>query len=172
MARVALQHGLGAITLTGVAAGLVFAIFEMVAAAMLMGAGAALMPLRMIGALVLGPAALDPGYSLAAAAMTGVIVHLVLSVTFTAVFTFIVSAISTATLGEVVATPGSIVLAGVLFGVALWLVNFYIVAPAAGWTWFPEQTNAGVQFFAHGFFFGAPTGWILTRLRRVVAAPV
>lgn len=33
------------------------------------------------------------------------------------------------------------------------------IAPVAGWTWFPEQTNPVVQLLAHAFFFGAPVGW-------------
>ena len=34
-------------------------------------------------------------------------------------------------------------------GFALRIVNFYALAPAFGWTWFPNGTNAAVQFVAH-----------------------
>lgn len=54
------QHG----AVAGVVAGLVFAAFEMLASAFIAGAEAFFMPLRMIGAIALGPEALDPGYSL------------------------------------------------------------------------------------------------------------
>jgi hypothetical protein len=168
MARVAGRFELGTIVTTGIAAGIIFAVFEMLAAAILMGIGAAVMPLRMIGALVLGPAALDPGYALEVAAPTGVVVHMVLSVVFAGIFAALVSPIATATAGELVSTPRGLALAGAVFGTALWLVNFYIVAPAAGWQWFPEQTNPVVQFLAHAVFFGAPVGWMFSRSRAAV----
>jgi len=168
MARVAMRYGLGTTVATGIVAGIVFAVFEMVAAAILMGPEAAVMPLRMIGGMVLGPAALDPGYSLAMAAMAGVVVHLALSIFFTGVFAVIASAVAVRTTGELLSTPGSLALAGIVFGIALWLVNFYIIAPVAGWTWFPERTNALVQFLAHAFFFGALAGWMLGRSRTVM----
>ena len=60
MARVAIRFGLGTIVTTGIAAGIIFAVFEMFAAAIMMGVEAAFMPLSMIGAMVHGPAALDP----------------------------------------------------------------------------------------------------------------
>jgi hypothetical protein len=154
MARVGVRFGPGTIVAAGVVAGLLFAAFEVIAAALMMGPAAAFMPLRMIGAMVLGSAALDPGYSLAVAATAGVVVHMILSVAFTAVFAFIASPI---------ATTGRLALAGMAFGTGLWLVNFYVIAPLAGWTWFPEQTNAVVQFAAHAFFFGGPIGWMLGR---------
>ena len=165
MARVAIRFGLGPIVTTGIAAGIIFAVFEMFAAAILMGVEAAVMPLRMIGAMVLGSAALDPGYPPEIAATTGVIVHMVLSIAFAGVFAALVSPVATTAVGDVLSTPRGLALAGILFGTALWLVNFYIVAPAVGWTWFPEQTNRAVQLMAHAVFFGAPVGWILGRSR-------
>jgi hypothetical protein len=165
MARVAIRFGLGAIVTTGIAAGIVFAVFEMFAAAILMGVGAAIMPFRMIGAMVLGRAALDAGYLVEIAAPTGVIVHMILSIAFAGVFAAITSPLATTAAGDLLSTPRGLGLAGMLFGIALWLVNFYIVAPMAGWTWFPEQTNPVVQFVAHAFFFGAPVGWMLGRSR-------
>ncbi|MBI2187735.1 MAG: hypothetical protein HYU37_11570 [Acidobacteria bacterium] len=62
MARVAVRFGLGTIVATGIVAGIIFAAFEMFAAALLMGPDAAAMPLRMIGAMVLGAEALEPTY--------------------------------------------------------------------------------------------------------------
>ena len=69
-------------------------------------------------------------------------------------------------------TPTSLAIAGALFGIALWLVNFYVIAPVVGWQWFPEQTNPIVQFLAHTFFFGAPAGWMLARSRLLIAPRV
>ncbi|RWM80607.1 MAG: hypothetical protein EOR83_25535, partial [Mesorhizobium sp.] len=53
--RWGLQQG----AVAGIVAGIVFAAFEMAASAFMMGAEASFMPLRMIGAIALGPEALD-----------------------------------------------------------------------------------------------------------------
>jgi hypothetical protein len=172
MTRLAVGFGLGTTVATGIVAGIAFAMFEIFAAAILMGPEAAVMPLRMIGAMVLGPDALDSGYSLEGAAMTGVIVHMVLSVVFAGIFVAIASPIITATAGTRLTTAGSLALAGILFGTALWLVNFYVIAPLAGWTWFPERTNPVMQFLAHAFFFGCPVGWMLGRSRAAIGPTV
>jgi uncharacterized membrane protein YagU involved in acid resistance len=134
----------------GIVAGLVFAAFEMLASAFMAGADAFFMPLRMIGAIALGPEALDPGYSLATAAFAGVIVHIILAVIYGLIF------------GAFAATlrgPGAFVGFGSLFGFALWLINFYLIAPSA-FPWFLEA-NPMVQFIAHTFFFGSVLGlWL------------
>ena len=163
MARVAVRFELGTIVATGIVAGIVFAAFEMFAAALLMGPDAVLMPLRMIGAMVLGAEALEPTYPILDAAMAGVIVHLLLSIVFTGVFAAIAGPMLAAS--GLSTTRGMLALAGIVFGIALWLVNFYLIAPAAGWTWFPERTDPVVQFLAHAFFFGCAAGWMLSRGR-------
>jgi uncharacterized membrane protein YagU involved in acid resistance len=134
----------------------------MVAAAVLMGPQAFFMPLRMIGAIVLGSAALDPGYSLASAGFAGVIVHMVLSI----VFALILAAFASPVAGTAALAAG-----GIAFGIVLWLVNFYLVAPLAGWTWFPDRSNQVVQFVAHALFYGCPVGWYLGRSRVPIAPP-
>jgi hypothetical protein len=48
---------------------------------------------------------------------------------------------------------------GSVFGLALWLVNFYVIAPTA-FPWF-LQASPAVQFIAHTFFFGSVLGWFL-----------
>jgi hypothetical protein len=169
MARVASRFDLGTIVVTGIVAALVFAAFEMLVAALQMGVDAAVMPLRMIGAMVLGPAALEPTFSLVNAAAAGVVVHVVLSIVFTAIFALMAPPLLAAM--GVGSTSGSLAVAGAAFGVALWLVNFYLIAPAAGWIWFPERTDPIVQFVAHAAFFGGMAGWMLGR-RRLVLSPV
>jgi hypothetical protein len=168
MARVAVRFELDTIVTTGIVVAILFATFEMIAAAILMGPAAAVMPLRMIGAMVLGPAALDAGYSLAVAAMVGILVHVILSIIFTGMFAVTASALTVTAAGDLLSIPSGLALAGILFGIVLWLVNFYIVAPVAGWTWFPERANPVVQFLAHAFFFGCPAGWMLGRVRTVM----
>ncbi|TIP84365.1 MAG: hypothetical protein E5X60_31545, partial [Mesorhizobium sp.] len=80
--RWGLQQG----AVAGIVAGIVFAAFEMAASAFMMGAEAFFMPLRMIGAIALGPEALDPGYPLLTAGIAGVIVHLILAIAYGIVF--------------------------------------------------------------------------------------
>lgn len=147
---------------TGVAAGLLFIGFEMVATALLTGSATAFMPLRMISAIVLGPAALESNYSPFVAGITGLAVHLLLSTAFAALFAEIVTRIERATEGELMATSGQLALAGTVFGTALWLVNFSVIAPMAGWTWFPENVHHIVAFLGHAFFFGCPLGWMFS----------
>lgn len=53
-----------------------------------------------------------------------------------------------------------------IYGLALWIVNFYLIAPAAGWSWFPERTNMVVQFIAHTLLFGMVLGIYLDRAGR------
>lgn len=161
MVTVATKFGLRHVVAAGVIGGLIFAMFEMLAAALLQGLDAVFMPLRMIGGIVLGSAALDPTYSLLVAALVGVIVHLVLSIGFAFIFAAIVSP---------TASEASLAGAGALFGTVLWLINFYVIAPIAGWTWF-QEASVIVQFLAHAFFFGCPLGWYLARSRTIVVRP-
>ncbi len=134
----------------GIVAGLGFAAFEMLASAFMAGADAFFMPLRMIGAIALGPEALDPGYSLLAAGFAGVVVDVILAIIYGLIF----GAVAAMLLG-----PGAFIGLGSLFGLALWLVNFYVIAPAA-FPWFLDA-NPVVQFIAHTFFFGSVLGlWL------------
>lgn len=137
------QQGLVA----GIVAGLVFAAFEMLASAFMMGAGAFFMPLRMIGAIALGSQALDPGYSLWTAGFAGVVVHMVLAIIYGLIF----GAVATMLRGA-----AALISLGWIYGLALWLVNFYVIAPTT-FPWFLDA-NPVVQFIAHTFFFGAVLG--------------
>jgi uncharacterized membrane protein YagU involved in acid resistance len=154
----ALRFGAGPAVVAGIIAGLLFAGFEVAAAAVMTGPEAVFMPLRMIGAIVLGAEALDPSYSLVTAASAGVIVHMVLSIVFALVF---------ALFAPVTSSPAILTVSGIAFGIVLWVVNFYAIAPVMGWDWFPEQTNPVIQFVAHAFFFGWPVGWYLSSTSRV-----
>lgn len=136
--------------IAGVVAGIVFAAFEMLTSALMMGAAAFFMPLRMIGAIALGPEALDPGYSIQTAGLAGVIVHVILSIVYGVVF---------AELATMLRGPAAFVMGGAAFGLALWLVNFYVIAPMA-FPWFLESSPL-VQFVGHTFFFGMVLGYYL-----------
>jgi hypothetical protein len=162
--------GLDLIIVTGIVAGFLFAGFEMLAAVVMMGPGAAVMPLRMIGAMALGADALEPSYSIAWAATAGIAVHMALSIVFAGIFAAIAAPLAISL--NFLSRPGRLALAGTLFGIILWLTNFYVIAPLAGWTWFPERTSPIVQFVAHAFFFGCPVGWMLGRSRFVTGPPL
>ena len=139
----------------GIVAGIVFAAYEMIASAALMGGEAFFMPLRMIGAILLGPVALDPGYSLLAAGLAGVAVHITLAVLYGMAFAMVTGGLRSA------ATD---ILLGAAYGTGLWLFNFYVIAPAA-FPWFLDSPPA-LQFIGHSVFFGAVLGWFVWNRRQ------
>lgn len=145
-----MRWGLRQGAIAGVVAGIVFAAFEMIVSALMMGPAAFFMPLRVIGAIALGPATLDPGYSVATAGFAGVIVHMVLAIIYGGVFGEIAAMLR----GRV-----AFIAAGTIFGFTLWLINFYLIAPIA-FPWFIDA-NPLVQFIAHAFFFGSVLGYYL-----------
>jgi hypothetical protein len=142
----------------GIIAGLVFAMFEMIMAAIQMGGEAFFMPLRMIGGIVLGEQALAPETSLIVAGAAGLLVHMMLSALYGA-------GVALAAVVVPQLRSGTVTLVGwaSIAGLALWLVNFYVIAPIAGWNWFPNDTDPVVQFVAHTFFFGSVLGLYLSR---------
>lgn len=140
----------------GVIAGIIFAVFEMVLAA-IMGQGF-FAPLRMIGAIALGEGALEPAYSLATAGVTGLVVHMMMSALYGAVFAAVVLRVA-----ALRTSRAAITAVATAFGFALWIVNFYIFAPVL-FPWF-AMANPVVQFFAHTFFFGTALGLLLAARR-------
>ena len=143
----------------GAIAGIVFAMFEMLATALMNGAAAFFMPLRMIGAIVLGQGALQPSYPLLTAGLAGMVVHMMLSVVFGIVFALLVASVP-----ALASSTMALLAAASAYGLLLWLVNFYLIAPAAGWVWFTES-NPVVQFLAHTVMFGTALGFYLDRVR-------
>lgn len=81
------------------------------------------------------------------AGFAGVVIHLVLAIVYGLIF----AAVATMLRG-----PGALIGLGCIFGLALWLVNFCVIAPTA-FPWFLEADPV-VQFIAHTFFFGAVLG--------------
>ncbi|MGD9890205.1 MAG: hypothetical protein AB7R89_01810 [Dehalococcoidia bacterium] len=150
----AVLHGI----VGGLIAGVVFAMAVMVMAAILQGSMSAFwMPLRMIGAIVLGQEALMPRYSLLEAGAVGAILHMMLSAMFGLVFALAAWAVP-----ALARSAGLLILAASIYGLLLWLVNFQIIAPVAGWDWFPNRANQFWQgFVAHTFFFGTVLGMYL-----------
>ncbi|WP_143526840.1 hypothetical protein [Rubrobacter xylanophilus] len=153
-ARTGMGRGLLAGLVTGIVAGVVFAMFEMVVAAV-MGQGF-FAPLRMIAAIGLGEGALPPQASVGLATIVpvGLVIHMVLSMLYGAGFGMVASVV-----GILKENRWALVGAATLFGLALWIVNFYVIAPFA-FPWF-GMANPLVQFIAHTFFFGTVLGLLL-----------
>lgn len=158
------SQGLGRWAVTGivwgVVAGIVFAMFEMIMAAIL-GQGF-FMPLRMIGAIILGQGALMPTYSLAGAAVVGIILHMMLAAMYGLVFGVVVGAVAALRSSRV-----TLVVAATVYGFALWIFNFYVVT-AVAFDWF-KMANTTVQFFAHTFFFGTMLGLLFAARSSLVS---
>ncbi len=143
----------------GIIAGIVFMVFEMVVALVLQGAPFG--PPRMISAIVLGQGALpmNPTVGLTTALPVAMIIHFVLSAIYGMVFGVIASAI-----GALRNSRGALIVAASVFGLLLWLVNFYVIAPVL-FPWF-LMASLVVQSIAHTFFFGTALGLMLgIRLR-------
>ena len=144
----------------GIVAGMVFILFELIIAGIT--GPSAVMPLRAISAVVLGPGALEPSVNVVAAVIIGLIVHFVLAAIFGLIFGMIAWGIRSLTDGV-----GALVGAAAAYGLVLWIVNFYVIAPRT-FPWFTEA-NPVVQFFAHTVFYGAVLGLLLVGARRAGA---
>jgi hypothetical protein len=148
--------------LYGVLAGILFGLVEIGAAA-LMGAPAS-GPLRMFASIVLGRDALGAG-SLGTVAIVGSIVHLALSAIFGIVYRAFLAWLAP---GRRLAwgKQGGV---GLLYGGALWLVNFQIVARLL-YPWFLDTPQLQ-QFLLHALFFGLPLSWMYAGAERQVFGP-
>lgn len=143
----------------GIIAGIVFAMFEMIMAAVLNGTEAFFVPLRMIGAIGLGTSALDPTGSLLTAGGAGLVIHMALSMMYGVAVAAVlarVPALSRTTTSTVAVASAA--------GFGLWVFNFFVLARIFGWTWFPDTQNIAVQFIAHTVMFGSVLGLVIDRL--------
>jgi len=142
----------------GIVAGIAFAMFEMIIAALLNGSDAFFMPLRMIAGIGLGTSALDPSTSLVTAGAVGLVIHMVLSMTYGLVVAGVVTQA-----GSLTRSTASVLVVTSLAGFALWILNSFVLAGLFGWNWFPDSQNPAVQFAAHTFMFGTVLGLVLDR---------
>ena len=139
--------------LAGIVAGLVFLVAELLLVPMLLG-GSAWGPPRMIAAIVLGEEVLPPPATFDGfIVLTAVAFHLVLSILYAVVFALVARTWSL----------GMAVLAGTLFGLLLYALNFY--GMTALFPWFAEARN-GVSIVAHALF-GAVLGLVYKMRQRV-----
>ena len=143
--------GIGA--LTGVLAGLVFALFQVIMTAV--GLGPPLSELtEMVEGVAFGGGSISaPGIAAPEIAIAG-LTHLVLSAIYGAVFGAVASKVGALRNNRI-----ALIGAATVFGLLIWIVNFFVIAPVA-FPWF-AQTNAVVQFFAHTLFYGTVLGLLL-----------
>lgn len=134
----------------GLIAGLVFLVLEMLMVPLFMG-GSPWGPPRMIGAIGIGQSALPPPatFSLPIVAVA-IIVHFVLSVIYAVVLAFIIDRLDV----------GMAMLAGAVFGLVLYIVNFY--GFTAIFPWFVNARN-WVTIFTH-IVFGFGAAWVYKAL--------
>ena len=135
--------------LLGFVAGGAFIAFEVVVAAIL-GPGP-LGPPQMIGAILLGQGVLQPLATPAFVAFAGLMIHFLLSALYGGAFGAITQFVRPLGANRVL-----LVGAATVFGLLLWVVNFYLISPLA-FPWF-GMANPIVQFVAHTFFFGSVLG--------------
>lgn len=148
-----LLHGI----VGGVVAGIVFAIAEMLITVAL--GGPILAPLALISTIVLGMQALAPAFPLITAVIVGLVVHVVTSAIFGVIFVYLLA------LANQLAAPASLLLLyGAIYGLALWIVNFFII----GALFFPQflmVDQLWQGFVPHVFFYGLPLAGYVAAVR-------
>jgi hypothetical protein len=141
----------------GVIAGIIFAVMQVITAGGLGQTG--LMPLRMFASVVMGSGAMTTT-EVAATVVVGVIVHLVLSAAFGAIYGMIDARIAE----RHRASWASQAVFGMVYGVVLWFVNFQIIARIL-YPWF-LGTPQGLQMMLHALAFGLPVGLMFAATER------
>lgn len=113
-----------------------------------------LLPLRLTGAIVSGDPQAATLYTEALTIPAGILIHLVLSAFFGALFGLAVAE------SPAFRSFQWLVFGGAIFGLFIWLINYEIIAPLL-FPWF-SQANTALVVVAHTIFFGATLGLLLT----------
>src|SRR5712691_4465862 len=102
----------------GIISGIIAAIGMMMAEMIIASAMGmdAFMPPRMIAGIVLGKGAMDPSTPLMTAALTGMGLHMMLSIVYGLVFAWLVANV------RALQTTATVIAAGAVFGLLLWLI--------------------------------------------------
>jgi hypothetical protein len=101
--------------------------------------------LRRIAAMWIGPQALGPDFPFTAVALVGMFIHFGLSALFGLIFTWLTES----RVHELARSRAVLVLAATGYGLLLWPLNVYLIAPFVGWEWFAQETEPAVQAAAH-----------------------
>lgn len=149
----------------GLLAGIGFALIELLLMGALDGQVEVARFLRRIAAMWIGPAALAPDYPFGIVAAVGSVMHLGLSAIFGLIFTWLTESI----VPRLARSPGALLAAATAYGLLLWPVNVYLVAPFVGWEWFAHETAPVVQAAAH-LGYGMVLGlYLYRRASRLIA---
>lgn len=141
----------------GLLAGAVFMVLEMVMVPVFLG-GSAWAPPRLIAAIGLGRGVLPPPATFdLTIVLMGLLIHFALSVLFTVVLAVLLPRVG----------AGAPLLVGALYGLALYLVNFY--GFTALFPWFAMARN-WVTIVTH-LVFGAVAAWAYLRYRGTTLMP-
>lgn len=143
----------------GIIAGIIFAIMEIAAAAIL--GNPPLTPVRMFASVVLGKSAMQTA-SLGSVVVVGLAAHLALSAFFGLIYGLVNAGLSR----ETETSWGRQTGLGLLFGVLIWAVNFQIIARIL-YPWFLTAPQF-MQMAMHAMFFGLPLGLMYAAAERRV----
>jgi hypothetical protein len=141
----------------GLIAGMIFAVMEVVGAAMM--GQPPLMPIRMFASTVLGQAAL-----METATGTVLIVGLAAHFALSAIYGLIYGLINAKFSAPTETSYGRQAGLGLLFGAMLWLVNFQVIARVL-YPWFLDAPQF-LQMAMHAMFFGLPLGLMYAEAER------
>ena len=134
--------------LAGIIAGIFFIIAEMAIAGLSQN-GTFIGPLKMIAGIPLqqAPGTITNGEAL----MFGLSFHMIYSIALGIIAAFL------ATIPICRSSPACLIVLGMFFGTFIWLINFYVLAPAINAPWF-GGANPLTQFLLHTFLFGMILG--------------
>ncbi len=136
-----------AVIWAAIIAGIVFMMLEMVLVATV-GGGSPSGPPRMIAAMVMGEGVLPPPATFEMAPMlVAMLVHFTISIVYAIILGWIISSRDL--------NLGMSLLAGAVFGLLLYFVNFYVFT--AVWPWF-EMARGTISLVAH-VAYGLALGW-------------
>jgi hypothetical protein len=137
----------------GVIGGAIFMMAEMLMVMVFMGQSPWAPP-RMIAAMVLGKEVLPPPADFSMTIMmTAMMIHFMLSIVYGLIVGWIGHRLNST----------SVLLIGGLFGLTIYFINFYLIAPVV-FPWFTEAQN-WVSLLAH-LLFGLATGAAYAALRK------
>ena len=137
----------------GVLAGIGFAFVELVMMDLQGGHLVVARFLRRIAAMWIGPQALAPDFPFTVVAVVGMLIHFGLSALFGLLFTWLTES----RVQELARSRVILLVATTVYGLLLWPLNVYVIAPFIGWEWFAQETTPAVQAAAHlcyGFLLG------------------
>jgi len=139
-----LRYGIPA----GIIAGLIFIVVEIIVAGF--SGGNFIGPLKMIAGIPLQ----QPPETITNrdALVTGFSFHMFYSLVFG-----LIAASLVVTISAFRSSPIRLIYLGTLFGILIWFINFYILAPAVNAIWF-SKANPLTQFLLHALGFGMILG--------------